>query len=743
MSAPGADARKVRGDAGDAAATHYLDARARKVSRGAERLVIREARRPRLTIKEDELFLCTDLLGEVPGRAVGELGLYYRDTRYLSRLELRFGGRPLALLAWTAERGYSAVWEYTNMEFRGGGGEIVPQSAIHVRRTCFLAGRLHERLRIRNYSDRAFNLPVEVSFGADYLDIFEVRAARRRHGRAMPPPVLHDRVLTFTYEGADGVRRATSIAFDRQPEAVEDGRVRFTIKLAPRSRSFLRFTVAAIASDTPAVGEEGSDRRLGAVGRAHQRWAAESTEIFTDNEQFTALLHRGQQDLAMLLVDTPWGRIPMAGVPWFAAPFGRAIALSGLQTLMLDQRIAVAGVRALTRLQAQESDAARAAEPGKIMHEMRRGELAALGRIPHTPSYFSIDATPLYLHLIAETVMWSGDLEFFELLREPILAALRWIDECGDRDGDGFIEYSAHVGDRQVHQGWRDAHEAIVHPDGTPADGPIALAEVQAYVYQAKRRLAQLFGQLGDVDRSEQLQAEAERLRRRFNEQFWMPDEQYVAMALDGRKRQVKTIVSTAGHCLYARILDDRLVPPVVQRLVSSDLFSGWGVRSMSGAERAYNPVSFYNGGVWPADTAIIAYGFKKLGFAQEANLLIGSMVETARFYNDLRLPELLCGFTRRSTSRPVAFPMASSPSATSAGAVFLMVQAMLGLFPAAEDNILYIHNPTLPKWLTDVRVRGLKIGRSTVSLRFYRQGNQTVLAVRDKQGPVRVVVVE
>ena len=272
--------------------------------------------------------------------------------------------------------------------------------------------------------------------------------------------------------------------------------------------------------------------------------------------------------------------------------------------------------------------------------------------------------------------MWSGDLEFFELLREPILDALAWIDDYGDLDGDGFVEYSVRVGGQFVHQGWRNARDAVVHADGTVAEGPIALAEAQAYVYHAKRRLARLFGQLGDVDRSEQLQAEAETLKRRFNDRFWMEDEQYVAMALDGHKRQVKTPSSTAGHCLNTRIVDDELVPAVVRRLLSSDMFSGWGVRTMSRNARAYNPVSFSNGSVWPADNSIIAYGLKKLGYAEESNRIISGIFEVARHYSDMRLPELFCGFTRQSMARPVSFPMACTPSATAAGSVFLMLQA-------------------------------------------------------------------
>jgi glycogen debranching enzyme len=305
------------------------------------------------------------------------------------------------------------------------------------------------------------------------------------------------------------------------------------------------------------------------------------------------------------------------------------------------------------------------------------------------------------------------------------------------------VEYAVRTPAGTLHQGWRNAPSAIVHPDGAAVEGPVALAEVQGYVYMAKRELAQVFGQLGDVERSEQLQSEAAALRGRFNEAFWLPDEQYLAMALDGGKRPVHTVTSTAGSCLFSGIVDDEHVPSIVKRLLSPDMFSGWGVRTMSRTCPQYNPVSLYNGGIWPFDNAMIVFALKRLGYVQESLRVARSMVEVARFFPDMRLPELFCGFTRQTMNRPVWFPMACSPSATAAGALFQVLQSMLGLYPAADENILYVQNPALPKWLGEVTVANLHVGRSVVSLRFRREGNQTVLSVRDKRGPVRVVVVE
>jgi glycogen debranching enzyme len=354
-----------------------------------------------------------------------------------------------------------------------------------------------------------------------------------------------------------------------------------------------------------------------------------------------------------------------------------------------------------------------------------------------------VDTTALFLILQCADVAWTGDLESFELRRDEVLAALSWIDTYGDVDGDGFVEYATSTPGGVIQQGWRNAAAAVVHPDGTAVEGPVALAEVQAYVYLAKRELAQVFGQLGDVERSEALQSEAAVLRRRFNEAFWLPDEGYLAMALDGRKRPVPTVTSTAGHCLYCGIVDEAHVPVIVKRLLSPDMFSGWGVRTMSRTCPSYNPVSLYNGGIWPFDNALLAFALKRLGYVQESLRVARSMVEVARFFPDMRLPELYCGFMRQTMSRPVWFPMACSPAATASGALFQVLQSMLGLYPAADENILYVQNPALPKWLGEVTVANLHVGRSTVSLRFRREGNQTVLAVRDKRGPVRIVVVE
>jgi glycogen debranching enzyme len=435
--------------------------------------------------------------------------------------------------------------------------------------------------------------------------------------------------------------------------------------------------------------------------------------------------------------------VPLAGVPWFVAPFGREMAFVGLETLLLDLRWARAAVSFLARRQGTADNAFREEQPGKIMHELRRGELAALRAVPHTPYYGSVDATALWLLLVAELAVWTGDLDGFELRAPAVDAALAWIDGPGDPDGDGFVEYErrSRVGLRN--QGWRDSQDAVVHDDGSPAEGPVALAETQGYVYYAKRRLAAVYGQLGDVERAEGLSQSAARLKRAFNERFWMEDQGYFALALDGQKRQVKAVSSTIGHALWSRIVAEEHIPDVVHRLMASDMFTGWGIRTLSKEARFYNPVSFYNGSVWPFDTALIANGLKKHGYVQEAGRLAWGLLEAATAHEYSRLPEMFCGFTRHAVDRPVSFPMACSPDSNSAAALFLVLQSMLGIYAQAEENIVYVHNPVLPRWLGEVTLSNLRVGRTTMRLRFRREGGQTSFSVLDKQGPGRIVVVE
>ena len=713
------------------------------VTTTAERYVMSGGRTPRLAIKEGDLFLYSDALGQAPGSENSVLGLYYHDTRYLSRHELTIAGRQPVLLSSTAERGYAATVELTNLEARTPDGHTLPQASVHVRRTRFLADRLHELLRVRNFHHDDVELVLDLYFDADFADLFEVRGLRRRkRGTRLAPKVEGD-TLTLSYLGLDDVLRETVVSFTDPPESVKQGRARFRLRLAPGERAVLRYEVRVVAPDAPEPREGDFNAKLGALRREHERWDSGATDIFTDNEQVNQVLRRGQDDLSMLAATVSGERIALSGIPWFVAPFGRELLLVGLETLLLDLRWSQAAVDFLGRAQGTHDSVFREEQPGKIMHELRRGELANLRAVPHTPYYGSIDATPLWLLLVAELAAWTGDLDGFEMKAAAVDAALGWLSGPGDPDGDGFVEYERRSRAGLRNQGWRDSADAVMHADGSQVEGPIALAETQGYVYYAKRRLAAVYGQLGDVERAERLSQEAGRLKRAFNERFWMEDEGFFAMALDGEKRQVRTVCSTIGHALWSRIVAEEHVPAVVKRLMAPDMFTGWGIRTVSKEAPIYNPVSFYNGSVWPFDTALIANAMKKHGYAQESNRLAWGLVEAAAAHEYSRLPEMFCGFTRQAIDRPVSFPMACTPESNSSAALFLVLQSMLGIYAQAEENIVYVHNPVLPKWLGEVTLSNLRVGRTVMRLRFRREGGQTTFSVLDKQGPGRIVVVE
>jgi glycogen debranching enzyme len=713
------------------------------VTTSAERYVMGGGRTARLAIKEGDLFLYTNELGQMPGAENSALGLYHRDTRYLSRLELSIAGRQPVLLSASADRGYSATVELTNLEARTTDGRTLPQASIHVRRTRFVSDRFYELLRVRNYHHREVDLVLDLHFDADFADLFEVRGIRRRRRGTRVAPKAEGESLTLSYLGLDDVTRQTVVHFSEPPESIKQGRARYRLRLAPGERAVLRYDVRVVGPETPGDDAGEFNERLGALRRDHERWESGATDLFTDNEQVNRALRRGQQDLRMLSSVVDGERVTLAGLPWFAAPFGREMALVGLETLLLDLRWAQSATAFLARSQGTQDSAFREEQPGKIMHELRRGELAGLRAVPHTPYYGSVDATPLWLLLVAELAMWTGDLDGFELRAAAVDAALGWLDGPGDADGDGFIEYERRSRAGLRNQGWRDSVDAVLHADGSAVEGPVALAETQGYVYYAKRRLAAIFGQLGDVERAERLSQQAGRLKRAFNERFWMEDEGFFAMALDGEKRQVRTVCSSIGHALWSRIVAEEHVPAVVKRLMAPDMFTGWGIRTVSKDARIYNPISFYNGSVWPFDTALIANAMKKHGYAQESNRLAWGLVEAAAAHESSRLPEMFCGFTRQATDRPVSFPMACSPDASSSAALFLVLQAMLGIYAQAEENVVYVHNPVLPKWLGEVTLSNLHVGRTVMRLRFRREGGQTTFSVLDKQGPGRIVVVE
>jgi glycogen debranching enzyme len=501
-----------------------------------------------------------------------------------------------------------------------------------------------------------------------------------------------------------------------------------------------------MVSAEPSIGGRRRPRRRRATAMdelrdAETRWRSRCTTITSDSERFNELIATSARDLRALTMPAPGGQILAAGIPWYVAPFGRDALMAAGEALILNPALTRDALVSLAKLQATEDDPWRDAEPGKILHELRVGELARAGLVPHSPYYGTVDATPLFLMRAADYYAWTGDLETLRLLRPALDAALRWIDEYGDRDGDGFVEYERRSTGGLRNQGWKDSESSIVHADGSLAEGPIALVEAQGYVYAAKRTIADVYDALGLGEVAERLRVEAGKLRMAFNEAFWNPEEGTFALALDGRKRQVASVTSNPGHCLYCGIVDPEKAGSVVERLLAADMFSGWGIRTLSSSCPAYNPMSYHNGSVWPHDNAIIAAGLGRYGHHREVLRIADCLFEVATGARDSRLPELYCGFDRSERAAVVAYPVACIPQAWAAAAPLLVLQAMLGISAGAPDRALRIERPVLPDWLTNIRLEGLRVGEASVTLDFRRDGHATGFTLVDQSGDVNVTM--
>ncbi|MHB8858446.1 MAG: amylo-alpha-1,6-glucosidase [Thermoleophilia bacterium] len=708
-----------------------------------EPFVIVDVKKEKLVVKEGELFLYSDIEGNVSREDTSGLGLYFQDTRFLSTFDMTLFGSNPVLLSSTADRGFMSQIELTNADFMSADGTVVPQETINIRRIRVVNGKLYELVRIKNYNHFPVDISLEFDFDSDFADMFEVRGTKRtKYGTRLAPKVTEDSIL-LAYHGLDAILRKTDIRMETPPTRIEGTTAIFRFQLKPRERRVVKYSIEPILPTTHPPVATDFNKAIGDVRKSYESWFKGSCQIETDNELFTAVLRSSQRDIRMLETETEMGYFLSAGVPWFVTPFGRDTIITCLQIMMLDSHPATATANVFTQLQGKVVDPWRDEEPGKIFHEVRRGELANIRAIPHTPYFGSADSTALYLIMLSDIVKWTGNLEIARNMGDAITNALGWIDEYGDIDGDGFIEYETRSKRGLVNQGWKDSGNSVVHTDGSLAETPIALSEVQAYVYYAKRRMAELFELLGDRERAEELSGQAETLKHRFNEAFWMPREGFYAMALDREKRQVKTITSNPAHGLWARIIDEDKGQLVADRLMQPDMFSGWGIRTMSKASINYNPMSYHNGSVWPHDNAIIIRGLKKYGFNPEASKVASGLFDAALHYDYYRLPELFCGFTKRSISRPVNYPVACSPQAWAAGSIFMILQALLGIEADAPSNTLYVNSPVLPKWLNEVDVKGLRVGKAAISLKFRRDVDVTSFVVTEKMGTIRTIVTE
>ena len=697
-------------------------------------------------LKDGEVFLCARPDGDIRAAGVSGEGLYASDTRFLSEFRLELGATSPVALSYSTERAHSATVNATNATLRTDQQISVPQQSLDVQRNLVIAGRLYHLTQLSSFLRDPVTISLTLALAADFADVFEVRGFPRRsaRGHALAPKAL-DRGLSLAYIGEDEEFRETIIEFDPPPDELslenERARASWELELQPRKTRSLLVTI-----EPSSGGRRRRRRRLGTstarLREADEEWRNECTRVESDNELFDKLIATSVADLHALLTPVGGGEIVAAGIPWYVAPFGRDSLLTALEALSLNPMLARDTLLALAPMQARADDPWRDAEPGKIPHELRQGELAGAGIVPHTPYYGTADATPLFLLLAGSYFRWTLDSDTMMALRPALDAALAWIDEHGDADGDGFVEYECRSKGGLRNQGWKDSADSVMHADGSLAEGPIALAEVQGYVYLGKLRVADVYDALGSPEVAARLREEAAGLRATFQEQFWDAEEGSLAFAIDGDKRRVRSVTSNPAHCLYCDMLDPPEAASVARRLMEPDMFCGWGIRTLSSRSPAYNPMSYHNGSIWPHDNAIAAAGFKRYGFDDAAERIAGALFDVASGARDYRLPELYCGFDREGSSFPVAYPVACIPQAWAAAAPFMLLQAMLGISARAPEGTLKINRPALPGWLSRLELHDLRIGGSRVSLAFERDGKITGASLLKRSGPIKVNVV-
>lgn len=685
-----------------------------------------------IVINEGTTFMVTDNMGNVPRGS--PLGLFRSDTRYLNKYVLKINDSDMVPLSFT-RRGYIANISLTNPELRGSDGQVVPEGTLHILRTMFISTNFYEKLFVKNTNSFPVRLNLALSYDTDFRDIFEVKgpSTTRRGLRAIIEGDEGKNII-LRYEGLDNVIRRTEFYFKPLPDIYWDTAV-FAVDVEPYETREIDIEVVMTLGGVPVMRQEYGVAKK-EIEQSYDQWMRGLTQISTDNDVMNSVIETSILDLRSLIINTKKGLlVPAAGIPWYDTIFGRDSLITSLQTLMLNPTLSQSTLRFLTIYQGNKVDTWTDEQPGKILHEIREGELANLHHIPHTPYYGTIDATLLYLILLSESNRWLGDSQVLSDLRSGAEAAAVWIDSYGDLDRDSFVEYirlSEKLG--LVNQGWKDSHDSIVFADGGLAEPPIALAEVQGYTYDARLRFAEMYP---DSDLARQMKDGAAGLIPRFEESFWMESKGFYAEALDRNKRQVDTITTNPGHCLWSGLISKDRAEKLARRLMEPDMFSGWGLRTMASSEKAYDPQSYHDGSIWPHDNSIVAWGLKNYGFADEANQIITSLIDASKHF-DYRLPELFCGYPREESKPPIIYHSTCSPQAWASGSIILFVQTMLGLYPDAPEGRLYV-KPTLPEWLKYVTVKNLRVGDQSISLEFRRVGEKSTFDVIGSPGKIKV----
>jgi glycogen debranching enzyme len=700
------------------------------------------AARPRRSLKHDDTFIVLDSHGDIGASAGGPDGLFMADTRYLARLELALDEvQPLLLGSSLRDDNSSLTVDLTNPDIYRNDRIVLQKDMLHIVRTIFLwRGTAYQRIGLQNHGEESASFDLTLLFDNDFADLFEVRGEKRPRRGIGSGKLLGPSDVQLDYRGLDGESRHTALHFYPKPTRLAVNVATYHFELAPQQA---RSLFVAVSCNKPAASKPVPFfRGLLAHRREMRRSNDGATSVETSNNIFNEVLCQSMADLNMLMTDTPQGRYPYAGIPWYSTTFGRDGIITALQMLWIDPRVARGVLRRLAYYQAKAVDPLADAQPGKILHEMRGGEMAALREVPFAQYYGSVDSTPLFVLLAGLYVERTADEQTLVELWPAIEAALQWIDGPGDPDRDGFIEYRRATEQGLANQGWKDSFDAIFHADGRLAEGYIALAEVQGYVFAGKRLAARCARRLGKNDLAARLESEASRLAERFEDAFWCEELGTYALALDGAKQPCQVRTSNAGQLLFTGIVRPERARRVAADLMSQKFFSGWGIRTVARGEARYNPMSYHDGSIWPHDNALIALGFARYGLTHSVAQLFRGLFDAASYMDLRRLPELFCGFQRERRRGPVLYPVACAPQAWASATPFSLLEAALGLeFDAARGEIR-LRNPRLPEFLNEVMLRDLRLGASSVDLRVHRHGEEVSLEVLRTRGEIQVSIV-
>jgi glycogen debranching enzyme len=700
------------------------------------------ASRPRRALKHDDTFVVLDSHGDIGASAGGPDGLFNADTRYLARLELALNDvQPLLLGSNLRDDNSSLTVDLTNPDIYRNGRLVLQKDMLHIVRTFFLwRGAAYQRIGLQNHGEHRASFDLTLSFDNDFADLFEVRGEKRKHRGIATSRLVGPSDVALEYTGLDGKPLSTMVHFDPRPTRLAANTATYHFELKPQQTTSLFVAVSCNAE----VGHKPVPffRGLLAHRREMRNFSKGAATVETSNDIFNEVLCQAMADLSILMTNTPQGRYPYAGIPWYSTTFGRDGLITALQLLWIDPRVARGVLKRLAAFQAKSVDPLADAEPGKILHEMRGGEMAALREVPFAQYYGSVDSTPLFVMLAGMYVERTGDDETLRELWPAVEAALGWIDGPGDPDKDGFVEYQRATEQGLQNQGWKDSYDAIFHADGKLAEGNIALAEVQGYVFAAKHLASRLALRIGLPDKARQLEAEAEQLAARFEEAFWCEELGTYALALDGKKMPCAVRASNAGQLLFTGIVREDRARMVAADLMRPHFFTGWGIRTIARGEARYNPMSYHDGSIWPHDNALITLGLARYGLKHSVEAVFKGLFDTAAYMDLRRLPELFCGFQREKRRGPTLYPVACAPQAWASATPYTLLEAALGIeFDVARGEIRF-RNPRLPAFLQYVILRDLRLGESSVDLCLRKHENDVSLEVLRTRGQIQVSIV-